>query len=192
MMRLIELFLNSMAGWRARSGRSALKISSTSSVFAWRIRTAADNLLTIDENSMVRANIAFERPRAACAIGKRTFVGNGTISIAERVTIGDDVLISWGVTIADHHSHSIRFSERAADVLQWKARQKDWNGIEISPVRINDKVWIGFNSIILRGVSIGEGAVIGAGSVVTKAVEPWTVVAGSPARVIRELAENER
>ena len=56
----------------------------------------------------------------------------------------------------------------------------------------NSKVWIGFNAIILKGVTIGEGAVVGAGSVVTKDVLPWTVVAGNPARLIREISENER
>lgn len=64
--------------------------------------------------------------------------------------------------------------------------------MNIAPVKISDKVWIGFNSIILKGVTIGEGAVVGAGSVVTKDVPAWTVVAGNPARIIREIPENER
>jgi galactoside O-acetyltransferase len=52
---------------------------------------------------------------------------------------------------------------------------------------IGNKAWLGFDSAILKGVRIGEGAVVGAKSVVTKDVEPWTVVAGNPARVIRTL-----
>ncbi len=62
----------------------------------------------------------------------------------------------------------------------------------MSPVHVGDKSWIGFNSIVLKGVTIGEGAVVGAGSVVTKDVSAWTVVAGNPARVIREIPEDER
>jgi galactoside O-acetyltransferase len=60
------------------------------------------------------------------------------------------------------------------------------------PVKIEDKVWIGFNSIILKGVTVGEGAIVGAGSVVTKDVPPYTIVAGNPARIIRELTPEER
>jgi maltose O-acetyltransferase len=58
-------------------------------------------------------------------------------------------------------------------------------------VIINDKAWIGFNAILLKGVVIGEGAVVAAGSVVTKDVEPWTMVAGNPARVIKRLTIDE-
>lgn len=52
-------------------------------------------------------------------------------------------------------------------------------------IRIGDDVWIGVNAVVLDGVSVGEGAVVGAGSVVTRDVEPFTVVAGVPARVLR-------
>ena len=64
--------------------------------------------------------------------------------------------------------------------------------VKISPVRINDRAWLGFNSIILKGVTIGEGAIIGAGSVVTKDVPAYTIVAGNPARIIQEIPLNER
>ena len=64
---------------------------------------------------------------------------------------------------------------------------KNWNVVKKSPVIIEDKVWIGTRSIILKGVTVGEGAIVGAGSVVTKDVQPWTVVAGNPAQKIKEL-----
>lgn len=61
----------------------------------------------------------------------------------------------------------------------------------MAPVYIGDKVWIGFNVIILKGVDIGEGAVVAAGSVVTKNVPEWTLVGGNPAKVIRQLEHPE-
>ena len=92
--------------------------------------------------------------------------------------------------------------ERAEDVDRWRvgmlsgvaeaAARKNWDGVPMGQVQIKDKVWIGFNVIILKGITIGEGAVIGAGSIVTKDVPAYTIVAGNPARIIRELLENER
>lgn len=60
---------------------------------------------------------------------------------------------------------------------------KDWSTVKSAPIKICDKAWIGFNAIILKGVTIGEGAVVGAGAVVTHDVPPWTIVAGNPAVV---------
>jgi len=60
------------------------------------------------------------------------------------------------------------------------------------PVRIGDDVWIGSNAVILPGVSIGEGAVIGAGSVVTKDIPPGVVAVGNPCRVIREIGARDK
>ena len=65
--------------------------------------------------------------------------------------------------------------------------EKDWKNIEVSPTIIEDDAWIGVNVIILKGLTIGKGAIIGAGSVVTKNVPPMTLVAGNPAKVIKEL-----
>ena len=55
------------------------------------------------------------------------------------------------------------------------------------PIRICDKAWVGMNTIILKGVTVGEGAVVAAGAVVTKDVPPWTVAAGNPACVVKHI-----
>jgi acetyltransferase-like isoleucine patch superfamily enzyme len=102
--------------------------------------------------------------------------------------------MAWGVTVFDHDSHSVLFSERRHDVTDWLAgdgQRKAWNTVAIRPITIGNKAWIGCNAIILC-VDIGEGAVVGAGSVVTRNVEPWTIVAGNPARVIRDIPEGKR
>jgi len=114
------------------------------------------------------------------------------MSIAERVEIGDDVMISWGVTIVDHNSHSLLARERIADVELWLRGAKQWTGVKIDPVQICNRAWLGFNVAVLPGVTIGEGAIIGACSVVTRSVPQWTIAVGNPARVLRELADDER
>jgi galactoside O-acetyltransferase len=69
---------------------------------------------------------------------------------------------------------------------------KDWSNVHHAPIVIRDKAWIGFGAIVLKGVTIGEGAVVGAGSVVTKDVPDWTVVGGNPAQVLYSISPEQR
>ena len=170
---------------------STVKIHTSSQFVANRLNYKRGCHLTIDEQSQVDGAVSFDKENASIFIGKRVFM-NGNLIAAQSIHIDDDVLISWGVTIVDHNSHSISFSHRLQDVIDWRLEKKDWTHVKIAPVKICSKTWIGFNAIILKGVTIGEGSVVGAGSVVTKDVLPWTVVAGNPARIIREIPENER
>ncbi len=147
--------------------------------------------VSIQNDSLIPGQIMFDRENAHIEIGNRVFM-NGTLISAGKISIGDDVLISWGVTIVDHNSHSIVFAKRADDVVAWSKGKKDWTNVEIAPVIIESKAWIGFNAIVLKGVTIGEGSIIGAGSVVTKSIPSWSIAAGNPARVIREIPLNER
>jgi galactoside O-acetyltransferase len=140
----------------------------------------------------VRGNVVFEKGNAALSVGNRCFIGKTVSSIADSVGIGDDVLISWGLTITDHNSHSLKFYERQCDAEGWHGCSKNWTGVKIGKVVIQYKAWIGCNVIVLKGVTIGEGAIVGAGSVVSKDVPPFTIVAGNPARVVRELDPDER
>jgi acetyltransferase-like isoleucine patch superfamily enzyme len=160
--------------------------------------------LEIGEKCHINGSIILEREVGKVIIGDRTYIGGGTTIIcATEIRIGSDVLTAWGITIVDHDSHSVHWQNRAKDVERWRvglleggvqraAQLKNWDVVSMSPVIISDKVWIGFNVIILKGVQIGEGVVVAAGSVVTKDVPPYCVVAGNPARVIKELAEDER
>lgn len=149
--------------------------------------------LLVGKDSVINGVIIFEKDNAEVKIGSRVFVGGNSQIIASRkIEIGDDVLIAWGVTIIDHSSHSISFSKRKKDLAAVATGKKDWSVVKIAPVKICDKAWIGFNAIILTGCTIGEGAVVGAGSVVTKDVSAWTIVAGNPARKIREIKEEDR
>jgi galactoside O-acetyltransferase len=120
-------------------------------------------------------------------IGDRSYIGASHIVCHTGVTIGADVLISWGVTIVDHDSHSIFWPLRKSDVELWHRGEKSWEHVVVRRVVIGDKAWIGFGASILKGVTIGEGAVVGACSVVTRDVPAYAVVAGNPARVVRQL-----
>lgn len=147
----------------------------------------------IGEDSIVSGNFVFENEQGKITIGNNTFIGGGTFVSVDKIEIGNNVLISWGCTFSDTNAHSIDSEHRVKDVADWKkgldegitGKYKDWSNVKHAPIVIKDKVWIGFNCIILKGVTIGEGAVIGAGSVVTKDVPPYAVVGGNPAKIIK-------
>lgn len=151
----------------------------------------------IDEESMIGCNFVFESDNGVIQIGKRTYINGGTNLISiNQIEIGDDVTISWGVYVYDHNSHSLDDKDRIEDIKRARndyyakrnfSFSKDWSTVKSAPIKIGNKVWIGFNAIILKGVTIGEGAIIAAGAVVTKDVPAWTVVAGNPAVVVKKL-----
>lgn len=186
MRRLILKGIDSILGWKSRLS-GAVNVGQGSTIAWRRIRRATGNTLTIGEQSLVHAEISFEEAGGRIQIGDRTFIGRSHLVCYRSLAIGDDVIISWGVTIVDHDSHSIDWMDRRNDVLEWGAGRKNWDRIAHAPVVVSNRAWIGFNVSILKGVTIGEGAVIGAGSVVTRDIPPYSLAAGNPARVIRAL-----
>jgi galactoside O-acetyltransferase len=175
-----------LLGWR--SWRSGAVTAGRGTSLAWRrLRGVQGNRLTIGDESIIHANIIFEDKGAELRIGSRTYIGLSNLTCFRSVSIGDDVLVSWGATIVDHDSHSLEWYLRRNDVRDWGRSRKDWNHVPTAPVVIADKAWIGFNVTVLKGVTIGEGAVVAACSVVTRDVPPHALVAGNPARVIRFL-----
>ncbi len=120
-------------------------------------------------------------------IGESCFVGeHSRIWSANSIIIGDRVLISHNVNIHDHNSHSLSAESRHIHFNQIfsAGHPAVLADVPSAPVVIEDDVWIGFNATILKGVTVGKGAIIGACSLVTKDVAAYTVVAGSPARII--------
>ena len=138
----------------------------------------------VGDESVIHCRFGLDRSDAAISIGSRTYIGRSHIVAGSKISIGDDVVISWGVNIVDHDSHSMQFRLRRNDVQDLLAGTKSWSDIKVAPVIIEDGVWIGFNASVLKGVTVGERSIIAAGSVVTKDVPPATVVAGNPAKVL--------
>jgi galactoside O-acetyltransferase len=172
---------------RRFGGARELDIAASARV-SWRsLLGPLPTRLVIGEGSIVAARLRAERPGAQILIGERTFIGQSTVLAARKVVVGDDVLIAWGCFIVDHDSHSPIWSERESDVRDWYRGKKNWTHVTQAPVSIGNRVWIGFNASVLCGVTVGEGAVVAAGSVVTKDVPPYTLVAGVPARAIKSL-----
>jgi len=169
--------------------RSAVKVAASAKV-NWRgVRARPPSHFVVGECSIFEGAIASDRAGSCVQIGQRSFVGNSLLVTAERIEIGDDVLVSWGCTIVDHDSHNLSWEHRSGDVGAYRQGSKDWTQVTVRPVYIGNKAWIGFNVIVLKGVRIGEGAVVAAGSVVTRDVPAFTLVAGNPARAIRGLEE---
>lgn len=153
--------------------------------------------LSIGENCLINALVTFESVDGRISIGDRAYIGTGTSIISRNhISIGNDVTMAWGITVYDHNSHSVDWRQRALVVNHFyrtygSARcysEIDWSGVSSAPIVICDRVWIGFNAVILKGVTIGEGAIVGACSVVSRDVEPYTVVAGNPATVVRRIS----
>lgn len=131
------------------------------------------NISLGDGSSLCRGiEISSERPDSICSVGKNSQIGrNVRLDFTGGLSIGNDVVIS-DRTVIFTHSHGT--DPRSVPTK--------------TPLSIGNGVWIGADTLIVEGVSaIGSGAVVAAGSVVTREVPPGTLVAGVPARVIREL-----
>ncbi|MDD5489635.1 MAG: DapH/DapD/GlmU-related protein [Candidatus Moranbacteria bacterium] len=120
--------------------------------------------------------------------GGRIFIGDGTqigrsavISACQKISVGKKCLISYNVTLADHDH----------DVFNPDVSPMDAGITEGKEILIEDECFIGAHSFVLKGVHLGKHSVVGANSVVTKSFPAYSVIAGSPARLIRSLKENE-
>lgn len=110
-------------------------------------------------------------------VGERTFINSGcSFQDQGGIGIGNDCLLGHNCTIA---------------TINHDPRPDHRGDMTFHPVRIADQVWIGANVTLLPGVSIGRGAIVAAGAVVTKDVPPLTIVGGVPAKVIKQISPEE-
>lgn len=119
------------------------------------------------------------RDHAILIIGDNVGMSDVTITCHEKITIGKNVLLGVGTQIRDTDNHSLNPQDRLNGL--------DWKNKKNAPIVIKDNVFIGAYSFILKGVTIGENSIVGAGSVVTKNIPPFEIWAGNPAKFIRKI-----
>jgi acetyltransferase-like isoleucine patch superfamily enzyme len=142
--------------------------------------------IQIGAHTVSRGQCYAFHPSGCISIGSYCYIGDHSrIWSAIGVTIGDRVLISHGVNIHDHNSHSISAEIRHRQIVEiFSGAGVFLPGTAMAPIVIEDDVWIGFNAIVLKGVTIGKGAIIGAGTVITKDIPPYAIMVGNPARQV--------
>lgn len=150
--------------------------------------------ITVGAHSHVRGELMTFAHGGRISIGEWCYVGDGArIWSGASIDIGNRVLISHSVNIFDNLTHPIRASERHMQTRQiFTMGHPREISLDDKAVRIDDDAWIGACAIVTRGVRVGEGAVVAAGAVVTKDVPAYSIVAGNPAAVVRELSSDER
>ncbi len=115
-------------------------------------------------------------------IGNNTGLSGVILSSRSSIVVGDNVKMGGNVRIFDHNFHSLNWENRRSGLL-------DINDVRTDHVVIGDDVFIGTNSVVLKGVTIGDRSIIAAGSVVTKNVNNDEVWGGNPARFIRYIKQ---
>ncbi len=148
--------------------------------------------IALGSNTVIRGEL-LALPGGSITLGDFCYLGeNSRIWSYVRVRVGHRVLIAHNVSIMDSLTHPIdplaRHEHFRRIIFEGHPADLD---LGARPVEIRDDAWIACNAVILRGVVIGEAAIVAAGAVVTKDVPPRTLVAGNPARVVRELALDE-
>lgn len=193
-MRLNEtLTLEPLSMWRARLGLylwgaevgKGLKVSG-------RIRLRIQGDLRIGKNVSLRSGYSnyvgasepmafWVSPGGILSIGDDCGLSNTTIVCRQRIEILEGTFIGGGCRIYDNDFHQ----------LMPEARVANCGAVASAAIRIGPRAFVGGHCIVLKGVSIGEASVIGAGSLVTKSIPPWEVWGGVPARFIKKIDKLE-
>jgi len=143
-----------------------------------RFRITDEGSARLGENVVIERFSEITCKGGSLYVGDNSFIGQGSIIVAKRqITIGSDCLIANNVSIRDqNHSFGVGILTRNA-------------GFTVKPVEIGRNVWLGSGVVVLPGVRIGDGCVVGAGSIVTKSLPPNSIAVGNPACVIRTITE---
>lgn len=156
------------------------------------------NRIIVGNNCRMYGSIVVNK-NGRVRIGDFSVIQNGvSIRCCKNVQIGNFVGIASDVIIADNNTHStdigewIRHRVNSSPIGEgYPGLGNGWDETTSADVVIGDGVWIGTRSIIQKGVHIGDGAIVAQGSVVTRDVDPFTIVGGNPAKVIKKLRKPE-
>jgi acetyltransferase-like isoleucine patch superfamily enzyme len=146
--------------------------------------------ISIGSGTHLRGELLVFANGGKITIGDNCYLSeNSRIWSAADIFIGNNVLISHQVNIIDTNAHETDHMLRAESYIKLvqSGHPKHQIDVETMPIVIEDNVWINFNVAILKGVRVGKGAIVAAGSIVLNDVEPFTLVAGNPARRIKSL-----
>lgn len=151
------------------------------------------NRIHVGSNSRIRGELMTFAHGGQIQIGSWCYVGEGTrIWSAASIIIGDRVLISHSANVFDSLTHPLSAKARHEQTRQiFETGHPRELSLDENPVRICNDAWIGANAMVMRGVTIGEGGVVAAGAVVTKDVPPFSIVAGNPAVLVKELSPDD-
>lgn len=201
MRDLFDFILNTILGVKFRFRNKITFGTGTNFLKSFAVISATDKKnVVIGNDCILGAKLIAEGPNAYFKFGDRVFISNSKLICRTGIEFESDILVAWGVTFYDHDSHSLDYKLRNEDIKQQVsdfknhkgsyAINKNWEVVNTKPIKICKNAWIGMNAVILKGVTVGEGAIVGACSVVTKDVPAFAVVAGNPAKVIKQLNPN--
>ena len=159
-----------------------------------RCRSKRPDAIEIGRGSSIYQWVLFELgEQGRVTIGQFSLMNGARIICDSEIAIGDYCLISWNVVLMDTHRVPQNPAERRQCLQQAVTHtpRQVIASTESRPIHIGSNVWIGFDCCILPGVTIGDGSVVGARSVVVDSVPPFTIAVGNPARVIRKLEPHE-
>ena len=143
--------------------------------------------ISIGKHTHVRGELLVYAHGGRITIGDFCYVGeNSRIWSGKSIVVGNYVLIAHGVNIHDNNSHPVNYELRRKHTEQIILKGHPTHGIDLKekPVVIKDDAWIGFNASVMKGVTIGTAAIVGANAVVTEDVPDYAVVVGNPAKII--------
>jgi len=192
-----KLFYNPYKFIKKNSNFIVFGDSYVSKNFQVRLAKPKEVCLKVGNGCILECECIYETDSGSITIGNNVYIGGSKLISKELIQIGNNVQISWGVTLYDHNGYSLNYLDRQIELKKIfqnyntgdMLKEFDWSKVKSAPIIIENDVWIGFGATILKGVTIGKGSIVGAQSVVIKDVEPFTIVMGNPAVKIKDLRQ---